>query len=126
MADPREITLAERRGSRHRPPRKRRPEGPQPRDVGSTRIRGNRHYGRVIVQLSARARVIVCRNDIQWIYQRRDGKKAGAPRWVGRSYLRTRKQLIAVLRALKEPLAPSALAMLEALPENFAPRPVSA
>lgn len=43
-------------------------------------------YFRVIARLSDRFRLIRCKDDIQWIIQKRDGFRNGKPRWQGHSY----------------------------------------
>ena len=66
-------------------------------------------------------RVIVCRDGIQWILQRRHGpeRPAGA-RWEGRAYCRTREALVLCCRAYSDPISdPDAIATIEALPGQF-------
>jgi len=60
---------------------------------GSHRERDD-DYTRVIAQLNSRWRVIVCKDGIQWIVQKRDGTRDGRPRWTGVSYHLERKALI--------------------------------
>lgn len=43
-------------------------------------------YAAVVAQLNDQWRVIECRDGIQWILQRRDGQRAGQPRWMGVRY----------------------------------------
>lgn len=75
------------------------------------------HYLRVVAQLNEHWRVIVCKDGIQYILQKRDARRSGQPRWAGRSYHRDRKSLIRVSRALCGLIDPKAMAILEALPE---------
>src|SRR5262245_52481702 len=51
-------------------------------------------YPRVVARLNANWRVIACRDDLQWILQRRRGQKRGSPRWTGWRYFRTRQALL--------------------------------
>jgi hypothetical protein len=44
------------------------------------------NYRHVIARLNDHYRVIRCKDDIQWIIQKRDGFRNGQPRWEGRSY----------------------------------------
>ena len=77
------------------------------------------NYDRVVARLDDRWRVIVCRDDVQWILQRRDGERAGRARWTGVGYFLTREALLRVSRASCAWIDPAALAVLEALPEHF-------
>jgi hypothetical protein len=72
-------------------------------------------YGKVIAAPCEGLRVIVCKDDLQWILQRR--KKGGAGRlWRAVGYFRTRKALVRVCTAFCGVVAPFALAHL---PETF-------
>lgn len=51
-------------------------------------------YLHVLCQLSDHLRVIRCKDDLQWILQKRDGTRSGLPRWTGVSYFVTRAALI--------------------------------
>lgn len=69
------------------------------------------YYG-VIVHLTARHRVVICKDAIQWILQRRKNGDAKRP-WRGVGYFRTRDALIRVSATLcgryhltPDPLAP--------------------
>ncbi|MBF9031701.1 hypothetical protein HKCCE3408_14970 [Rhodobacterales bacterium HKCCE3408] len=73
-------------------------------------------YAGVMCHLCPRHRVIACKDGLQWILQRRDGQRAGRPRWTGVGYFRTRNALIAVSRALCKRMDPNGMAMLVALP----------
>ena len=75
-------------------------------------------YGRVIAQLSPDWRVILCRDAIQWIIQRR--KKGGAERpWRGVHYCRTRKALLRLCATSCGRMDPNTLAILLVLPEHI-------
>ena len=76
------------------------------------------HYARVVVGLCPRHRVIVCKDDIQWILQQR--KKGGAERpWRGVGYFRTRDALIRLCASLCSRVDPGTMATLAARPEFF-------
>lgn len=77
------------------------------------------HYRAVVAVLNPRWHVIECCGGIQWILQRRDGERAGGPRWTGVSYFRTRGALVRTCRQKCEQCDRYAIATLEALPENF-------
>lgn len=55
-------------------------------------------YSSVAALLNQDWRVIVCRDGIQWILQRRAGMRHGQPRWDSRSYCRTRSGLVRAIR----------------------------
>ena len=85
---------------------------------------GQRHhetsdaYSGVIAQLCARHRVVVCKDAIQWILQRR--KSGGAERpWRGVGWYRSRDALIRASAALCGRIDSAAMATLLALPANF-------
>jgi hypothetical protein len=69
------------------------------------------------IKLNAGWRVILCRDGIQWILQRRHGpeRPAGA-RWEGRAYCRIHDALIRCCRAYSGAIDPVARAVLEVLP----------
>ena len=50
-------------------------------------------YACIVTRLGDGGRVIVCRDDLQWILQRRDGKRAGRARWASVGYCTTREGL---------------------------------
>ena len=69
-----------------------------------------------IVMISDKVRVVNCKDDMQWIVQRRSGDQ-----WRAMSFCRTRKVLIRDARRRNDDeLSPSALAILEALPDRHA------
>ncbi|MBD3679746.1 MAG: hypothetical protein HUJ27_15275 [Rhodobacteraceae bacterium] len=72
-----------------------------------------------MIRLDARHRVIVCKDGIQWIVQRRRGQRCGRARWAALGYCTTRKALIRVCHSSCGVLDPKALASLEALPERI-------
>lgn len=78
-------------------------------------------YVAVVAKLSDRWRVIRCRDDIQWILQRRKGWTGAAPRWTGDSYFRNREALVRVTHAKAGDCDPTAWSTLLALPERYEP-----
>jgi hypothetical protein len=76
-----------------------------------------------VVLLNERWRVIACPLGLQWILQRRAGKRHGTARWDGRSYCRTRDALIRVCRASLGRIGSDAQAALDALPERIDLKP---
>lgn len=85
---------------------------------GSTRERDN-GYRAEIVRLNPVWRVILCKDDHQWILQRARTGRQRRTEWRGERYFRTRKALIATCVALCGPCDPTALARLGKLPEVF-------
>jgi hypothetical protein len=71
-------------------------------------------YRNVVAQLAPRWRVIVCRDGIQWILQRKEASHRGP--WRGVSYHTNRDGLIKVSGSLKA-LNSSGLEALKALPD---------
>lgn len=82
-------------------------------------------YFAVVAKLGDRWRVIRCRDDIQWVLQRREGQRHGRPRWTGDGYLTTREALIRVCRAKAGDCDPTAWTTLLALPERYEPTGIS-
>lgn len=76
-------------------------------------------YHRVVVRLSQRWRVIVCRDGIQWIVQRRVAAGRRGGEWKGVHYCRTRDALIRLCDASCRVTDPTQWAMLLALPAQF-------
>ena len=76
-------------------------------------------YREVIVQLTPRWRVIVCKDYLQWIIQKRTAEPLHQGVWRGHSYVTSRSSLIR-LSANLELLSDHAVrATLDALPEQF-------
>ena len=76
-------------------------------------------YRSVIVQFAPRWRVIVCKNDLQWVVQHRTADPLHRGVWRGRSYVTTRESLIKAC-ARVEPLSdPSVMAILSTLPDRI-------
>ena len=75
-------------------------------------------YSGVIADLCDCHRVVICKDALQWILQRR--KKGGAERpWRGVGYFRTRNALIRACASLCGRIDPAALAILMALPDHI-------
>ena len=68
-------------------------------------------YGRVVVRLDERTRVIAGACDIQWVLQTRDSRQ-----WVGKMFFRSKAGL---LRFCHPKPGSEAAAILDALPEMF-------
>ncbi|MEO0625055.1 MAG: hypothetical protein AAFU49_08070 [Pseudomonadota bacterium] len=85
---------------------------------GSPRERDD-DYRAEIVRLSPAWRVILCKDDHQWIVQRARTGRQRRTEWRGSRYFRTRKALIAACVALCGSCDPAALARLALLPEVF-------
>lgn len=81
-------------------------------------------YEGVVVRLSERWRVAVCKDRVQWILQRRDTAPSHRGYWRGRSYHVQRDSLISACVRCQPALGQSALEMLRSLPARF-PRPSS-
>jgi hypothetical protein len=99
-------------------------EAPLPVSRGLLRHREeNDGYVGEVVRITDRVRVINCKDDIQWIVQRRKGEQ-----WQSVSFCRTRDGLIRFARHQITPTGewpyreapPDALAVLQALPERHA------
>jgi hypothetical protein len=77
----------------------------------------------VVAQLNERWRVIVCRDGIQWILQRKQALGAtetyAASDWRGRSYCRTSSTLVRCCREHCGPIEPAAATVLAALPDRI-------
>ena len=77
-------------------------------------------YGRIVVQLSPRWRVIECQSGIQWVLQyRRSAETCSTSRWQGRSFCRTRSALIRFSREHAGAVDQVAAAILAALPDRL-------
>ncbi|PUB11323.1 hypothetical protein DFP92_11499 [Yoonia sediminilitoris] len=76
-------------------------------------------YDRVVTKINDRWRVIICRDGIQWILQKREGERDGRARWTGVSYSTGRKALIRVVFDHGCEPQPGAMDCLNALPEKI-------
>lgn len=77
-------------------------------------------YLGLVAQFDERWRVIVCKDGIQWILQRRDAERSGQPRWKAVSMSQTRDALIRVSRTKIGVLVPNVIAVLDRLPRHIA------
>ena len=75
-------------------------------------------YGKVVLQLAPRWRVIECRNAEQWIIQHRSAEPLHGGVWRSISYVVSRDKLIALSASLGLLSEPSRRAVLEALPST--------
>ena len=75
------------------------------------------NYRSVVVRLSPRWRVIVCRDGAQWIIQKKEASHAGP--WRGVSYHTCRSSLIRTCGSLNLLSEPSVTAILAALPDRI-------
>ena len=75
------------------------------------------NYSHVILRLNSRCRIILCRQGLQWILQRRENFHGGA--WRGFRYFRTRKALIEECGRLGLLSNTAAAQLRETLPLNF-------
>jgi hypothetical protein len=85
---------------------------------GSHRERDD-SYGKVILQLAPRWRIIECRNADQWIIQKRSAEPLDRGKWTSISYVMSRDKLIALSTSLGLLSEPSKRAVLEALPVSI-------
>lgn len=85
---------------------------------GICRSEGSDDYFDVVVRLNNRWRVIVCKDSIQWILQRRDTGTAQRP-WRGKRYCTTKSALLRGCGEKCGDIDPAAMAVLEALPAKF-------
>lgn len=74
------------------------------------------NYHSIVVVLNDKYRVIVCRDEIQWILQKQNGQRHGQNRWDSLSYFRTRDGVIRSCRAYAGRLDAKTLSILESLP----------
>jgi hypothetical protein len=75
------------------------------------------------IQLNPRWRVIVCRDGVQWILQRRvrpdRPERVTRDDWRGRSYCRTKEALIGCCDRYSGEIDPAAVAALRTLPDRI-------
>ena len=82
-----------------------------------TRRETSDFYSQVIAFLAPRWRVVTCRNDIQWILQKRTAEPMHEGIWRGQSYYTSRDALLEACASRELLSDPQAAAVLEALPE---------
>ena len=76
------------------------------------------NYAKVIAQLGPRWRIIVCKDDIQFILQKRSVSPPNTGTWSGKSYSTTRDAIIAACSRRGLLSEPSARQVLEELPSD--------
>jgi hypothetical protein len=76
------------------------------------------NYNSVIVQLAPRWRIIISKDGIQFILQKRSSKHSNKGMWIGKSYPTTRDALISICSNLKLLSDPRTRAVLKALPDH--------
>ena len=74
------------------------------------------NYHSIVVVLNDRYRVIVCRDQIQWILQKQNGQRHGQNRWDSVKFYRTRDGVIRSCHAHAGRLDANTLSILENLP----------
>ena len=79
----------------------------------------NDGFSQVVVQLAPRWRVIVCKDHLQWIIQKRTAEPLHRGEWRGQSYVTSRNSLIRLCASLELLSDDNARATLDALPEQF-------
>lgn len=75
-------------------------------------------YAGTVCMIAEHWRVVVCKDNWQWIIQRRERGTAGRP-WRGTSYHRSRDALIRRCGGLGLEIDPAATCILAALPKCF-------
>ena len=76
-------------------------------------------FSQVVVQLAPRWRVIVCKDHLQWIIQKRMAEPLHRGVWRSQSYVTSRNSLIRLCASLELLSDDNARDRLEALPEQF-------
>ena len=75
-------------------------------------------YPSLVAHLNSDWRVIVCREGIQWILQKRKGRSSGRPEWRSRSFCRTRDGLFNCICENCGPVDDAVSKIVTALPER--------
>ena len=76
------------------------------------------NYSRIVILLTPRWRIIVCKHGIQWILQKRSVEPPNTGTWAGKSYATTRDGLMAACSSRGLLSEAFARQVLEALPSN--------
>ena len=77
------------------------------------------NYLDVVAQLAPRWRVIVCKDYLQWIIQKRTAEPLHRGAWRSQSYMTSRNSLIRLCASLELLSDRTVCAALDALPEQF-------
>ena len=77
------------------------------------------NYHDVVAQLAPRWRVIVCKDYLQWIIQKRTAEPLHRGVWRSQSYVTSRNSLITLCASLELLSDDNVCATLDALPEQF-------
>ena len=88
-------------------------------DKTATHRETSDNYHRVVLKFSSRCRVIVCKDGIQWILQKREAEPSHDGDWRGKSYFACKESLIRVCGSRRLLLDPKARAVLDALPARI-------
>ena len=76
-------------------------------------------FSQVVIELAPRWRVIVCKDHLQWIIQKRSAKLLHRGLWRGHSYVTNRSSLIRLSASLGLLSDDTSRATLDALPAKF-------
>ena len=85
-------------------------------DKAATHRETSDNYHRVVLKFSSRWRVILCKDNIQWILQKCDAEPSHDGNLRGKSYFACKESLIRVCGSRGLLLDPQARAVLDALP----------
>ena len=77
------------------------------------------NYTSIVVLLTRRWRIIVCKHGIQWILQKRSVAPPNTGTWAGKSYATTRDGLMAACSGRGLLFEPTARLTIEALPPHI-------
>ena len=77
------------------------------------------NYTRIVILLTRRWRIIVCKHGIQWIMQKRSVAPQNTGTWAGKSYATTRGGLMAACSGRGLLFEPTARLTIEALPPHI-------
>ena len=90
----------------------------QEKALPSSRERDD-NYTSIVVLLTRRWRIIVCKHGIQWILQKRSVAPPNTGTWAGKSYATTRDGLMAACSGRGLLFEPTARLTIEALPPHI-------
>jgi ribosomal protein L15E len=79
-------------------------------------VEGANEYSNVILVFRDH-RVIVCRDAIQWVIQKKRKSRSPTAQWRGLSYCRTKKALIRLWTSLYPEIDPVRMSVLDRLPD---------